>query len=190
MTYLKVFFKIFLSAAIMFGLPVSIFFLLPYGYPLGVIAGGLAGVIFGLIVALISAPKQIDSNGKEIPVRHWASVELDLPYGKAFEKCSQAIRLLEKVNKVKEDKIKGEIKADVGFSWMKGGLLSGVGDVVEISFEKKDNQKTLVEISSRPWLPIAIADGGRNFHNVDQIIAGLKGIHPTVAKVLYGLYEK
>ena len=190
MTYPKVFFKIFLSAAIMFGLPVSIFFLLPYGYPLGVIAGGSAGVIFGLIVAFISAPKQIDSEGKEIPVRHWASVELDLPYEKAFEKCSQAVRLLEKVNKIREDKTKGEIKADVNFSWVKGGLLSGVGDVIEVNFENKDTQKTLVKISSRPWLPIAVADGGRNLHNVDQIIAGLKGTHPTVAKVLYGLYEK
>src|SRR3989304_876899 len=113
MTYPKVFFKIFLSSAILFGLPVSIFFLLPYGYPLGVIAGGSAGVIFGLIIAFISAPKQIDSEGKEIPVRHRARVELDLQYGKAFEKCSQAVRLLEKVNKVREDKTKGEIKADV-----------------------------------------------------------------------------
>lgn len=185
MTYLKVFLKIFLSGAIMFGLPVGLFFSLAYNFPLNVIAGVLSGIFFGLAVAFISAPKQIDSEGKEIPVRHQAGVELDLPYEKAFEKCLQTVRLLERVNKVSEDKSKGIIKADVNFSWTKGS-----GDIVEINLERKEDNKTFVRINSKPWLPITVADGGRNIHNVDQIIAGLKGTHPTIDKVLYGLYKK
>lgn len=185
MTYLKVFLKIFLSGAIMFGLPVGLFVSLAYDFPINVIYGVLTGSFFGLIVAFIAAPHQIDADGKEIPLKHQATVELDLPYDKAFEKCSQGVRLLERVNKVNEDKPKRTIKADVNFSWTKG-----FGDVVEINLEKKNDNKTLVKITSKPWIPITVADRGRNYHNVDQIIAGLKGTHPTIAKVLYGLYEK
>ena len=182
MTSLKVFLKIFLSGAIMFGLPVGLFFSLAYDFPLNVMAGVLAGTFFGLAVAFISAPKQIDLDGKEVPVRHEARLELELPYEKAFEKCLEAVRLMERVNKIKEDNTTGKIKADMNFSWSRGS-----GDVVEINLEKKDTQKTSVKISSRPWLPITVADGGRNIHNVEQIVAALKGSQPTVDKVLYGL---
>ena len=66
MNILRVYLKVFLSGAISFGVLVSPFFLLAYGYPLGVFAAGLAGFMFGFIVTFISAPKQIGLDGREM----------------------------------------------------------------------------------------------------------------------------
>ena len=181
MTKLKVFLKIFLMGAILFGFPVGLFFSLAYNFPLNLVAGMFSGIGFGLAVAFISTPKQLDTDGEEIPVTHTEQVELDLPYEKAFEKCLESVHLMEKVNKVKENKNEAIIKADINFSHLMAG------DVVTIKLHKESLHKTLVTIKSRPWLPITVADGGRNYSNAHKIASGLKSSHPTVDKVLYGL---
>ena len=100
-------------------------------------------------------------------VHHVRKVELPLPYDKAFDLC---IESLSDFKMPERDRFQGKIVAKTGmgaWTW---------GEIASFNVRKIDDNRTLVEVSSRPAMstwPIirhmAVVDYGRNLKIVERI---------------------
>ena len=102
-------------------------------------------------------------------VHHLRSIELQLPYDKAFNLCIESLSLIKKCKIQKENRSQGKIIAKAGMTWKTWG------DVISFDMRKIDNNRTQVTVSSRPIVRTTLVDCGKNLENVEKIIRFLKG---------------
>ena len=122
-------------------------------------------ISLGLVSGQIIAVKRVHSQGtkKSLDNHQTRKVEVNYPYRKTFQLCLEAIKELGNCKIRKTDSSRGIIEARTGIS------LRTYGDNISFEIQQLDNERTQVEISSRPmWWP-TIVDYGRNLENVEKI---------------------
>jgi len=158
--------KVFLTLSISFGICVGILFYFASepinNLQAAIFAGLVGGLFFGGVMTIFAW-----SRGQTTDINISQEIDLDVPYEEAFKKCINALSSLS-VNINVEDKESGFIKARGPMTW------SSWGQVMEINLRRTDDGKTWAKVSSKPWLPLQIADRGENQNNVKQIIEFLE----------------
>jgi hypothetical protein len=171
--YLKLFLYSSITGVLLWGLWMS--------YKYGLAAGLWRGVIFGLLFALFFSlitgflhTRAIKKRGYKISeetldVHQKRKLELKLPYEEAYTLCLNSINFIPKSRIKKENRSLGRIDARIGvsgFSW---------GEVISFKVNKtKDDDRTYVRVSSKPIVPIAFVDWGKNMFNIESIIYFLR----------------
>ena len=167
--------KLFLATGIPFGISMGMFYSL-HGVFEGLMVGLLAGLFFGGFMSLLLgflhtwSVKRISSGKSEeaTSVHHVRSVELRLPYDKAFNLCIESLSLLKKYRIIEEDRSQGKIVAKTGMTW------KSWGEVITFEVGEIGNDRTQIEVSSRPAVRTTLVDYGKNLENVKTIIFFLK----------------
>ncbi len=174
--YLKLYLKLFLRAGIFFLVYFAVIESIEHGFPKGLSEGLFMGIFMALWMTLfmgslhIRAIRRITSGKYDekdvLSVHHIRNIELQLPYDKTFDMCVSSLSLIKKCKIQKEDHSQGEIQARVG-------IFLG-GHIVLCKVSKIDDNKTKVEVSSKPAFRPTLIDGGRNLSYVMKIIDFLK----------------
>jgi len=168
--------KLFLATGIPFGIFMGVFYSLRYGFPEGLIAGLFAGLFLGGFMSLIlgflhsrSVKRMPFGKSKEaMDVHHVRNIELRVSYDKAFDLCIESLNLIKRCKIRKEDRSQGKVDARAGMTW------KTLGDVISFDVRKIDNDRTQIEVSSRPAVRTTLVDYGKNLENVEKIIRFLK----------------
>ena len=168
---MRVYFKIFLSLSIPFGLLLGVLNALFYGFWSGLSAGIVSGLLYGFMMTLFAGiyhKKSIKRKGFDLSedmlrVHQNRNLSLSLPYETAFNDCIRALESLERSNVKTADSSTGKIEATVGWSW------KSWGEKIAIDISKSKENQTEIAISSRPALRTTIVDYGKNFENVENI---------------------
>jgi len=146
-----------------------------YGFLSALVSGFFKGVFIFLIFAFLLCILRFLQ--KKMGVHQMQKVELRLPYDKVFNLCVESLRLINKCMIQKEDRFQGRIDAKVGMTW------KSVGEIITFEIWRVDNNRTQVEISSRPALGTTFFDFGKNSGNVETIISFLKEHGEKVYKI-------
>jgi len=95
-------------------------------------------------------------------------IELQCPYDEAFNLCTLAVNVVRGRPRIlRRDKSMGRIIAKTSvtiYSW---------GETITFNIRRISDNRTQVEISSKPAI-IQILDYGKNFENIEKIVAFLK----------------
>lgn len=169
---MKLYLKIFVAFFILFALPSGIlcFFLFDdssFGLKYALYASAAIGIIASVWVgsAHIFSVRRwsfLKSN-RSIGVRHVRKSELQLPYDRAFKLCAQSLSSIGNYRIEEEDQVQGTILAKAGLYW------KGNRDIVSFGLHKISDDRTDVEVSSRPTLRTVLVDSGRNLDNVERL---------------------
>ena len=108
-------------------------------------------------------------------VHHVRSVELRLPYDKAFELCVESLSTIKRCTIRNEERAQGKILARAGINWKTWG------DVLSFELRDRGDEGTQIEISSRPAIRVTFVDFGKNLDNVEKI-SGFLNAHGTSAE--------
>ncbi|RLE64609.1 MAG: hypothetical protein DRJ38_05180 [Thermoprotei archaeon] len=96
-------------------------------------------------------------------------VELECPYDEAFNLCTLALNAVKGGAKIlSRNKSTGLITTKTGatiYSW---------GEVITFNIRRVSDNRTRIEITSKPANIIQILDYGKNFENIEKIVAFLK----------------
>ena len=165
--------KIFLASGIPFSIFIGILNSYIYGIPAGVISGLIAGAVFGFLMFFIlgflhgRAVKKIGDGkfGDETGVDHTRSIELNLPYDCVFDLCIRSLGLITNCKVLEEDRANGIIIAKAGINWKTWS------DKVSFYINGIGNNRTNVNVSSRPTARTTIVDFGKNLDNVESIVS-------------------
>lgn len=96
------------------------------------------------------------------------NIELNLPYNKVFNLCIESLNLIKRCEIEEKDSSQGKIIAKVGVNWMTSG------DIISFKIHKINDNKSQVEVSSKPRMPTVIIDWGKNLENVETISSFLR----------------
>ena len=108
-------------------------------------------------------------------VHHVRSVELRLPYDKAFELCVESLSTIKRCTIRNEERAQGKILARAGINWKTWG------EVLSFELRHRGDEGTQIEISSRPAIRVTFVDFGKNLDNVEKI-SGFLNAHGTSAE--------
>ncbi len=100
-------------------------------------------------------------------VHHVRHVELRLPYDQAFDLCISSVNAVKKGKIRMEDRPQGRIEARAGLTW------TSWGEVISFDLRRIDEDRTRVEVSSKPVLRTTLVDLGKNLENVEKIAGSL-----------------
>ncbi len=175
--YLKLFLALGIPPGILTGAFGSFLFGFPVGLFVGLIAGLFAGGLFSLPVGYLHrlsvrrmlAVRRMPYGEPEgaMEVRHVRHVELRLPYDQAFDLCISSLNAVKKGRIRREDRPSGRIEAKAGMTW------KSWGEVISFDLRRIDENRTRVELSSKPVLRTTLVDGGKNLENVEKIAGTL-----------------
>ena len=172
--YLKLFLGMFIPFALCFGL----LGFLTYddsslGLRINLYKSATAGAIFSILLgsAHIFCVRRWSflKYDRPLGVRHTRELELQLPYDGAFELCVQSVSSIKKCRILEKDQVRGTILAKTSLSWWKANR-----DLVSFGLRKIDDDRTHVEVSSRPALRTVLVDFGKNLDNVERLTKFLK----------------
>ncbi len=163
-----------MSAGAAFGLFMGIYFTAQYkSIPSGVVSGLFTGSLFGFSTALLSytADRKLRADG--IPTgsadtQQTLQLEVDRSINDLFPICKASLC---SVNRCKlksasqEDRI---IHGTIGISW------KSFGELVYLSLKSAGENKTVIEIKSKPKIPTTLVDYGKNKENVERIAAFIR----------------
>ncbi len=172
---MNLYLKLFLVTGPTFGIIAGAFFSLLWGLSTGLIVGLFTGLLFGGLMALILGSLHIWSVRRmpygepegAMEVRHLRRVELRLPYDQAFDLCLSSVRAVRKGKIRGKDRSLGRIEAKAGMTW------TSWGEVISFDLRRVDENRTRVEVSSRPVLRTTLVDLGKNLENVERIAGSL-----------------
>lgn len=172
--YLKLFLGMFIPLALCFGL----LGFLTYddsslGLKINLYKSATAGAIFSILLgsAHIFCVRRWSflKSDRPLGVRHIRELEILLPYDGAFELCVQSVSSIKKCRILEEDQVRGTILAKTSLSWRKA-----YRDLVSFGLQKIDDDRTRVEVSSRPAPRTVLVDFGENLNNVESLTEFLK----------------
>jgi len=165
---MNIYLKLFLATGIPFGILVGILSGPVYGLSAGIFFGGFMSLILGFLhswsVKRMPSGKSEEAKG----VYHVRNIDLQLPYDKAFDLCIESLDLIKRCKIRKEDRSQSKIDARAGITWKTWG------DTISFDVRKIDNDRTQVEVSSRPSVRTTLVDYGKNLENVERISSFLK----------------
>lgn len=95
-------------------------------------------------------------------------MELQLPYDDAFNLCIESLNVIKRHKIRRKDITEGKIVARAGIT------LWSAGEIISFYLNQIDDQKTRIEIASRPLIPTRFFDYGKNVENVEKIIQFLR----------------
>lgn len=162
-------------------LKIFLYIFLLYGTISGIISrsiinGLYGGLFWGIIIALtfgILHKWSVKKMGYKISEKTTSPYQtrnfvLRLPYDKAFELCHHAIYSIKRGRVKMHDKSQGIIDARTGMKWNRNPC------IISLKLRKIENNKTHIELSSKPLIPIGVVDFGTSLENVNVIIHFLK----------------
>ena len=175
---------VFLTVGISIGTIMGILFSFQHGIRFGMVFVAI-GAVFGLFAGVVSLPlvylhswtvERMPSGNTEesIGVHHIRSIELDLPYDKAFNLCIQSLSSIKNCKIQTEDHVHGKILCKAGMTW------KTFGDIIAFDVSKDANNRISIEVSSRPAVRTTLIDYGKNLENVDKIIRFLNAYAKNV----------
>ncbi len=172
---MNLFLRLFFGFGIPFGLVMGVFYSLLGGLIVGLLVGLFSTFLFGGLMSLIAGSlhihyvRQIRSGESEeaLGVHHVRRVELRLPYEEAFDLCISSLNAVKKGRIRREDRPSGRIEAKAGMTWVSWG------EVISFDLRRIDENRTRVEVSSRPVLRTTLVDLGKNLENVERIAGTL-----------------
>lgn len=95
------------------------------------------------------------------------SVELQMSFNDAFDLCVRSL------SQIKRSKIKEKSRSQ-GRIVAKGGIsIKSFGEVIEFKLKEISCDKTGIELSSRPTVPITLVDYGKNRANIEKLVTFL-----------------
>jgi len=173
---MNIYLKLFFASGVPYGIVMGVIYSLCCGFFLGILAGLFSGILFGGFMSLILgflqswSVKRISSEKSDevIGVHHTRTVELRLPYDRAFNLCIESLKLIKKCNVQKEDRSHGKIIAKACATW------KSWGEIISFDICKIDDERTQVTVSSRPVLRTTLVDYSKNLENVESIIRFFK----------------
>ena len=165
--YLKLFLRFGIPVGKLVGVLNSFLIGSPRGLIAGLIAATFAGGVSSIVVGYLhkrSVRRMLYGEPEgAMEVRHVRHVELRLPYDQAFDLCLSSASAVKKSTIRTEDRSLGRIEAKAGMtrkSW---------GEVISFDLRRVDENRTRVEVSSKPALWTTLVDGGKNLENVERI---------------------
>ena len=173
---MNIYLKILFTTGIPFGIIMGLIYSVVYGIQLGLILGLFAGIFYGILMSLIVGSlhtRSIKQMHLEKPedayqVHQGRNIELQVSYDRAFNFCIASLNLI-KNNKIrKEIRSLGTIDARSGMTWRTWG------ETISFDIKKIDDNRTQVNVFSRPFYILTIADYGKNYENVEKIKSFLK----------------
>jgi uncharacterized Zn finger protein (UPF0148 family) len=99
---------------------------------------------------------------------HRRKLILNLTFNKAFALCLESVDSLNKSKLIEKNKGAGHITAKCGFT------LKTWGDKIEFKIKIIDEDRTEVEFSSKPIMPLTVFDYGKNLQNIKTLENVLK----------------
>jgi hypothetical protein len=173
---MKLYLKIFLGMGIPYGIFMGIFFTFQFGLVSGLVGSLVGGILFGGFMSLVLglshswSVKQLPFGKSEeaMGVHHVRNAELLLPYDVTFNTCINSLSSIEKCRIQSKDRSQGKIIAKTSMTWKTSG------DVISFKLGRIDNEKTQVEVSSRPIVRTILVDYGKNLKNVETILRIIK----------------
>ncbi len=168
---MNLYLKLFLAFGIPFGVITGVLNSFLIGFPIGMIAGLLtgpfAGGVFSILMGYLHkrSVRRMPYGEPEgaMEVRHVRHVELRLPYDQAFDLCLSSVRAVRKGKIRGKDRSLGRIEATAGMTW------TSWGEVISFDLRRMDENRTRVEVTSRPVLRTTLVDLGKNLENVERI---------------------
>ena len=130
--------------------------------------GAIFSILFGSAHIFCVRRWSFLKSDRPLGVRHTRELEILLPYDGAFELCVQSVSSIKKCRILEEDQVRGTILAKIGLTWKTGGQL------VSFGLRKIDDDKTHVEVSSKPTMRTGLVDFGENLNNVERLTEFLK----------------
>jgi len=133
--------------------------------------GGAGGWIFSTVIgsikkgAINNLPHANKQQANEVEQNR--TIDYECTYEDIFPEAINALSTIKK-SKVKiADKSSMLILANTGINW------KTFGDKIKITFQEKDKNHISLTINSKPRMPGTIVDYGKNFDNVEIIMAYL-----------------
>ncbi len=161
--------RIFLRSGVIFGIFMALYLGLFSGsVQSGVVGGLIGGLLFGAIITGVSLLRaRRDGTGHELgaDVRQQVSIEVKRPAAETFAMAEQVMAEVP-ATITQRDPAAGVLTARTKMSWLSWGENLRVAVA-----ERPDG--SIVEVSSRPRLPITTVDYGRNLQNVRSIVRAL-----------------
>ena len=133
--------------------------------------GGAAGWIMFIVLrslqrrAIDKLPHANKQFASEVEQDRKADFECN--FEDIFQETINAIRTIDKSKVLNADKEAMLILAKTGLNW------KTLGDKIKVSFEEKGTNHVSVQITSKPRLWTTTIDYGKNFDNVEKILAHL-----------------
>lgn len=135
-----------------------------------------AGIFFGVAMSLIMGTlhimgiksKHYPVSDEALDVRQKREIFTDLPYDEIFNACISSIDAVKKGRIVSEDRTKGRIDAQTGWSW------KSWGEKISFDIRKQAGDKSVISVTSRPKVGTTLVDYGKNLDNVEKISIYLK----------------
>lgn len=176
---MKVFPKLFLIWVVFLSVFMGASGWLLYGTLRGVATGAAMGAVSGLAVGLLHywLVRRMSSGKSEgaMGLHHVRTVELRLPYDKAFDLCVESVGTIRRCTVRKEEREAGKISARAGINWKTWA------DTISFEVRNLGNGGIQVEVSSRPTIRMTVVDFGKNLDNVEKI-SGFLNAHSTSAE--------
>ncbi len=176
--YLKVFLQFSVPAV-----PIlAVYFFVEFYYLVGIEAGfigALGGIIVGIFSGVLlsyilvkihkkSVQRFVDAGYENTEsVRQLTSIDLAVPYDKAFRLCVAALKGLS-LGRIQEDLPGGVIKVKTRLSW------KSFGEIVEMQITNLGDRETRVRVRSEPRAPWTSLDYGKNLDNVIRVEAAIR----------------
>jgi len=160
---MKLYLKLFLATGIPFGLIMGVMYGdLTKGLFVGLFFGFFMSLILGTLNIIFTKKSTSQDSSKATGVHQTKVLELQLPYDKTFDLCISSLDSVKGTVK-QEERSLGKVVAKTGMTW------KSFGETIQFDVRKIDNEKTQVQISSKPALPTTLVDYGRNLENVEKI---------------------
>ena len=99
-------------------------------------------------------------------VRQEHSRDLNLPYEQAFRACGSALDNMA-LREVQSDESSGAITAKTKMTW------KSFGEIIDIRIIGLNENKTRIEVQSRPLLRTTMVDYGKNLENIEKILTSI-----------------
>ena len=171
--YLKLFLGMFIPFALCFGLLGFLtyddsFLGLRISLYISAAVGAIASISLGSAHIFCVRRWSFLKSDRPLGVRHIREFEILLPYDGAFELCVQSLSSIKRCRILEEDQVRGSILAKTGLTW------KAFGDLVSFGLRKIDDDRTHVEVTSKPGLHTRLVDFGMNLDNVERLTKFLK----------------
>ncbi len=132
-------------------------------------AAALMALFLGILQTYPLKKLGLPLTDENLSVRPTKTVVLPFAYPEALHRCLAAVRALRRTKSIDETRTaEGILQARTGLTW------DSAGERIELRLRRKNDNWTMVTVSSRKRVFTWLVDGGRNIRNVEKIIALLQ----------------
>jgi hypothetical protein len=175
MFILKFYLKVFAILGLLVGFTTFISFSNIFSLMDKIIYGLILGIIYAAFMSIFVCTLHIITikllgfplTEETIKVRHKRNTLVKLTFNQTYDLCINSLSVIRSCKITRKDKSKGIIIAKTAIN------LKTWSDTITFNIIAKNNA-TNIEIESKPPMPTAMIDWGKNLDNVEKIVAYLK----------------